>query len=71
MRGSRQAHIWQVLKQFKGKIKSQWGKLTDDDLEQLAGNRDELVGKIQAQYGISKEEAEKQLRDWAGKQQLN
>jgi uncharacterized protein YjbJ (UPF0337 family) len=48
-------------KQVKGKIKENWGKLTDDDLDVIAGKRDQLVGKIQKQYGISKDEAEKQV----------
>ena len=48
-------------KQVKGKVKEQWGKLTDDDIDVIAGKRDQLVGKIQEQYGISKEEAEKQV----------
>jgi uncharacterized protein YjbJ (UPF0337 family) len=48
-------------KQFKGKVKVQWGKLTDDDLDVIAGKRDQLVGKIQEQYGIGKDEAEKQV----------
>ena len=49
-------------KQFKGKVKQEWGKLTDDHLDVVAGNRDELAGKIQEAYGISKDEAEKQIR---------
>jgi len=57
-------------KQFKGKVKSQWGKLTDDQLDQLEGNREQLVGRIQEQYGISKEQAEKDLRDWAERQDV-
>jgi uncharacterized protein YjbJ (UPF0337 family) len=48
-------------KQFKGKVKEQWGKLTDDDIDVIAGKRDQLVGKIQQQYGITKDEAEKQV----------
>jgi uncharacterized protein YjbJ (UPF0337 family) len=52
-------------KQLKGKAKQQWGKLTDDQLDVVAGNRDELAGKIQESYGISKDEAEKQLDDFA------
>jgi len=48
-------------KQVKGKIKEQWGRLTDDDIDVIAGKRDQLVGKIQEQYGISREEAEKQV----------
>mgnify|MGYP000925163910 FL=1 len=50
--------------QFKGKVKEQWGKLTDDDLDVIAGKRDQLAGKIQERYGLTKEEAEKQLRAW-------
>lgn len=50
--------------QFKGKIKEQWGKLTDDDLDVIAGKRDQLVGKIQERQGIAKDMAEKQLTDW-------
>ena len=49
-------------KQMKGKVKEQWGKLTDDDIDVIAGKRDQLVGKIQEQYGISKDEAEKQVK---------
>ena len=51
-------------KQFKGNAKEQWGKLTDDQLDVIAGKRDNLVGKIQEAYGISKDESEKQLTVW-------
>jgi uncharacterized protein YjbJ (UPF0337 family) len=51
-------------KQLKGKARTQWGKLTDDDLEVAAGNRDELIGRIQARYGITKEEAARQVDEW-------
>jgi uncharacterized protein YjbJ (UPF0337 family) len=47
--------------QFKGKVKEQWGKLTDDDLDIIAGKRDQLLGRIQERHGIAKDEAEKQL----------
>jgi len=47
--------------QLKGKVKEQWGRLTDDDLDVVAGRKDQLVGRIQEQYGISREEAEKQV----------
>ncbi|WP_375204941.1 CsbD family protein [Hyphococcus sp.] len=50
--------------QLKGSAKSQWGKLTDDDLTQVEGDRDKLVGKIQEKYGVAREEAEKQVNDW-------
>ncbi len=51
-------------KQFSGKVKEKWGKLTDDDLTQVAGKRDQLLGKIQERYGIKKEEAQKQLDEF-------
>ncbi len=51
-------------KQLKGKVREQWGKLTDDHLDTIAGKRDQLAGKIQESYGISKEEAEDQISDW-------
>lgn len=49
-------------KQFKGKVKAQWGELTDDQLDVIAGKRVELAGKIQETYGISQDEAEKQIK---------
>lgn len=51
-------------KQFKGKVKTQWGKLTDDQLDVIAGKRVELAGKIQEAYGISEDEAEKQIKQF-------
>ena len=51
-------------KQSMGKAKAQWGKLTDDDLQLVAGRRDQLAGKIQERYGIAKDEAEQQLAAW-------
>jgi uncharacterized protein YjbJ (UPF0337 family) len=51
-------------KQFKGNVKVRWGKLTDDQLDVIAGKRDNLVGKIQEAYGISRDETQKQLSDW-------
>ena len=51
-------------KQLKGKVKEQWGKLTDDDLMVLEGDQDQLTGRIQERYGIAKEEAERQVRDF-------
>ena len=52
---------WQ---QVKGAVKEKWGKLTNDDLDMIAGRQEQLLGKIQERYGITKEEAAKQLRDW-------
>lgn len=51
-------------KQLKGKVKEKWGKLTDDDLNVVAGKRDQLVGKIQQKYGIEKERVERQIDEW-------
>ncbi len=51
-------------KQMKGSAKERWGKLTDDDFDQIAGRRDKLAGKLQVRYGIAKEEAEEQLDEW-------
>jgi len=51
-------------KQLKGSVREQWAKLTDDQLEAIAGQRDRLVGKIQETYGITKEETEKQVAAW-------
>lgn len=51
-------------KQMTGKVKAKWGDLTDDDLTSIAGRRDQLVGKLQNKYGLGKEEAEKQIKDF-------
>jgi len=51
-------------KQMKGVVRKQWGKLTDDDLEFMAGSKDQFVGRLQERYGIKKEEAQKQADEW-------
>jgi uncharacterized protein YjbJ (UPF0337 family) len=51
-------------KQLKGKVKEKWGKLTDDDLDIIAGKRDQFIGKLQERYGYSREQAERDLTDW-------
>jgi uncharacterized protein YjbJ (UPF0337 family) len=51
-------------KQLKGKVREKWGKLTDSDFEQIAGKRDQLIGRIQERYGITKDEAQKQADEW-------
>src|ERR1700751_3270197 len=53
-------------KQFAGKVKEKWGKLTDDDITVINGKQDQLVGRIQERYGVAKDEAEKQGKAWAG-----
>lgn len=55
-------------KQLKGRAKEKWGKLTDDDLDQVEGRREHLVGKIQERYGQKREEAERQVDAWMTEQ---
>jgi uncharacterized protein YjbJ (UPF0337 family) len=55
-------------KQVKGKIKEQWGKLSDDDLNVINGRRDQLEGKIQERYGYQKDQAKKDVDDWYNRQ---
>jgi uncharacterized protein YjbJ (UPF0337 family) len=51
-------------KQMKGSAKEQWGKLTDDDLNVIAGQREKLIGKLQERYGYAREEAQKRADEW-------
>lgn len=51
-------------KQFKGEVKANWGKLTDDQLDVAEGRREQLAGSIQEAYGVTKEAAERQLDTW-------
>ena len=51
-------------KQFKGNVQQKWGKLTDDQLDVIAGKREQLAGKIQEAYGTTKDEAEHELNHW-------
>lgn len=59
---------WNIIegnwKQFKGTVKQQWGKLTDDHLDVIGGKREHLAGKIQEAYGVNKDEAEKQIAEF-------
>ena len=52
-------------KQMTGSAKAKWGELTDDDIQQAEGNRDKLIGRIQERYGIEKDEAERQVDEFA------
>lgn len=54
-------------KQVLGQAKEQWGKLTEDDFDIVAGRRDQLASKIQVRYGVAKDEAEKQIGEWERK----
>jgi uncharacterized protein YjbJ (UPF0337 family) len=51
-------------KQFKGKAKEKWGKLTDDDLNVIEGRREQLEGKLQQRYGFAKDQVKKDVDDW-------
>jgi uncharacterized protein YjbJ (UPF0337 family) len=53
--------------QVKGNIREKWGKLTDDDLDVIAGKRDQLLGRLQVRYGLKREELEKQLDEFQQK----
>jgi uncharacterized protein YjbJ (UPF0337 family) len=55
------AGMW---KQTKGKVKEQWGRLTDDELDMIEGRRDQLLGKLQEKYGWTRDQAERELSDW-------
>ncbi|HXT68359.1 MAG TPA: CsbD family protein [Vicinamibacterales bacterium] len=50
--------------QIKGRAREQWGKLTDDDLDQVQGKAEQLIGKVQERYGVAKDEAGRQVDRW-------
>jgi uncharacterized protein YjbJ (UPF0337 family) len=52
-------------KQLKGQIREQWGKLTNDDIDQIQGRAEHLVGRIQERYGVARDEAQKQVDSWS------
>lgn len=51
-------------KQMQGSLRERWGKLTDDDLQTIAGKKDQFLGRLQERYGYSKEQAERELAEW-------
>jgi len=59
---------WDIIEgkwdQLKGSVKERWGDLTDDELTQIAGNRDRLAGKLQERYGWTKAEVEEHMNDF-------
>ena len=63
---------WQRIegnwKQFTGSVKERWAELTDDEVAELDGNKDQLVGKVQETYGTTRQEAEEQVDEWAADQ---
>jgi uncharacterized protein YjbJ (UPF0337 family) len=68
MNNDRVAGNW---KQMKGKIKEQWGKLTDDEIDQLEGRGEQLAGKLQERYGIAQDEAERQAKEFRSRNNWN
>jgi uncharacterized protein YjbJ (UPF0337 family) len=57
--------------QLKGKIKQQWGKLTDDEIDQMEGHAEILAGKLQERYGLQREEAERQAKEFQTRNNWN
>jgi len=55
-------------KQLKGVLRQQWGKLTDSDYEEIAGSKDKLIGRLQERYGYARDQAEREVRDFEGRQ---
>ncbi len=62
---------WDIIEgkwsQFKGEAQSKWGKLTNDDLDIIAGKQQKLVGRLQERYGYNKDKAEKAVEEWQSK----
>jgi uncharacterized protein YjbJ (UPF0337 family) len=56
--------------QLKGEARRQWGKLTDDDLDQIEGNAEKMMGKLQERYGYGRDEAERELDAFLSRQQI-
>jgi uncharacterized protein YjbJ (UPF0337 family) len=50
--------------QLKGKVRERWGKLTDDDVDQIGGKTEQLVGKVQERYGVAKDHAKREVDSW-------
>jgi uncharacterized protein YjbJ (UPF0337 family) len=68
MNNDRVAGNW---KQIKGKVKEQWGKLTDDEIDQMEGRSEQLAGKLQEKYGLARDEAERQAKDFRTRNNWN
>jgi uncharacterized protein YjbJ (UPF0337 family) len=66
---------WTIIEgkwnQLRGRVKEEWGRLTDDDLDRIAGKRDQLLGKLQERYGYDEEHAEEELQRFADKMRLD
>ena len=62
-------HIEGQWTEFKGKVKSRWGKLTDDDLDVIAGKRDQLIGRLQQLYGTARDTVEREVKEFEERQE--
>ena len=56
--------------QLKGKVREEWGKLTDDDLDRVHGESEQLIGRIQERYGVARDEAKRQLDTWMSRREF-
>jgi uncharacterized protein YjbJ (UPF0337 family) len=54
--------------QMKGEVRRQWGKLTDDDVTQIQGNTEKLIGKLQERYGYARDQAEREVNTFVNRQ---
>jgi uncharacterized protein YjbJ (UPF0337 family) len=57
-------------KQLKGEVKSQWGKLTDDDLDRAEGDAEKLIGRVQERYGFQRDEAKREVDDFLSRHNM-
>ena len=57
-------------KQLKGKVREEWGKLTDDDLDRVHGESEQLIGRIQERYGVARDEAKRQVDTWMSRREF-
>lgn len=57
--------------QLKGVVRQKWGQLTDSDYEEIAGDKDKLIGRLQERYGYGREQAEREVRDFESRQRRN
>jgi uncharacterized protein YjbJ (UPF0337 family) len=58
-------------KKARGRIREEWGMLTDDDLDMIQGGREELIGRIQQRYGMEREDAERAVREWLSREEIH
>jgi len=57
--------------QLKGQVRKQWGKLTDDEVDQIRGDSEILMGKLQQRYGYTREQAQREIERWEGERKVS